>query len=160
VCLSNVLTRCPQHQLKLWLNQKELFMKSTQLIKCFGKPALTSAQAKKLVSKNLLLDDLKIIQREVGSEAEFHRSLKTKGINSQPLREKLWKALKRLTSSDSLFSSSSAYYSGPSPYKINFLFYCLLYQPAIFGAHQIAADFTSSVCRSWVGRSQYIKLKY
>lgn len=99
VCLSNVLTRCPQHQLKLWLDKKQLYMKSAQLIKCFGKPALTSAQAKKLVSKNLLLDDLKIIQREVGSEAEFHSSLKTKGINSQPLREKLWKALKRLASS-------------------------------------------------------------
>ncbi len=99
-CLSSLTVRCPSQQIKLWLEQKELFMQSTSLIKAFGKPALTSAQAKKLVSKNLLLDDIKAIFQEVG-EDEFHRALKERGINSRPLREKLAKALKRIVRSSS-----------------------------------------------------------
>ena len=92
-CLSSLSIRCPHQQVKLWMEQKQSFIRAANLIKAFGKPSLTSIQAKKLHSLGLNFEDLSKLYRETGARDAFQTALKDRGSNSKLLREKLGKAL-------------------------------------------------------------------
>ena len=92
-CLSSLTIRCPQQQVKLWMDQKESFLKAAVIIKAFGNPCLTTLQAKKLDSLGLTYEDLAKLLQETGGGETFHKALKDKGINSKLLREKLASSL-------------------------------------------------------------------
>lgn len=65
----------------------------TSLTTSLGKPAITAAQAKKLVSVGLSHSSLLKLHSEAKDENEFSKKLKTKGVNSKPLQAKLAKLL-------------------------------------------------------------------
>ena len=92
-CLSSLSIRCPHQQVKLWMDQKQSFTRAASLIKAFGKPSLTSLQAKKLYSLGLSFEDLSKLYRETGAGDAFQTALKDRGVNSKLLRGKLGKAL-------------------------------------------------------------------
>ena len=99
-CLTRIPIRSPTRQLDLWTKQKELFQRATALIKSLGKPSITSAQAKRLDSLKLGYGDLVKLRSECAGDEAFKKTLKEKGVNSKPLREKLVKLLPATLSVD------------------------------------------------------------
>lgn len=90
-------TRNPRQQLQMWKDQKSLHDRTTTLITSLGKPAITKPQAKKLDRLALTYKKLVDIYNEAEDEEIFFCTLKVKGVNSKPLRAKLWKLLTRRT---------------------------------------------------------------
>lgn len=88
-CLSELPIRSPLTQKKLWVDQKNLHLRTTRLVRSLGKPAVTSLQAKKLDSLGLGYDELLQLKSRSKGKESFLETLKDKGVNSKPLREKL-----------------------------------------------------------------------
>ena len=93
-CLSNLPTRFPHLQRKLWVDQKKSFMRASVLIRSLGKPTVTPAQAKRLDTLGLKFEDLLKLYQESADREAFLTTMKEKGIRSKPLREKIAKALR------------------------------------------------------------------
>jgi len=88
-CLSKLPLRSHNQQMKSWSTQKILHQKYTSLTTSLGKPAITAAQAKKLVSLGLSHSILKKLHTGAKNEEDFCKKLKVKGVNSKPLQSKL-----------------------------------------------------------------------
>ena len=73
----------------LWVQQKQQFSRTTSLVRCLGKPSITSAQAKRLDALGLNYADLTTMKSKSKSRDDFLASLIATGVNSKPLREKL-----------------------------------------------------------------------
>ena len=93
-CLSHLPIRTPSKQLKLWAGQKHLHQRTSTLITSLGgKPAVTSAQAKRLDSLGFSHQNLVELRSECGDDTTFCQTLKDRGVNSKPLQQKLVKCL-------------------------------------------------------------------
>ena len=92
-CLSKLPIRSPKTQNNLWIHQKRLFQRTSALIRSLGKPAVTSAQAKRLDDLGFGHADLVKLYSESKDRDVFMKVLKDKGVKSKPLREKLVKLL-------------------------------------------------------------------
>ena len=101
------------------MDQKESFFKAAVFIKAFGKPCLTTLQAKKLESLGLSYEDLTKLLQETGGGEAFHNALKDIGINSKLLREKLGSSLSSAIASIStaVLSSVELYFLEPALFK-------------------------------------------
>ena len=88
-CLSDLPIRSPSLQKDLWTQQKLIFSRTTALVKSLGKPSITSAQAKRLDELGFSYADLSRLKSQSKTRQVFLDSLKTTGVNSKPLREKL-----------------------------------------------------------------------
>lgn len=93
-CLSKLQPNPSSQQLKSWDKQKRLHHRTTSLISSLGKPSITAPQAKRIDTVGLSYAGLVKILSEAKGEEDFSSILKSKGINSKPLRAKLWKLLK------------------------------------------------------------------
>ena len=103
-CLNNLPIRSPYLQMKLWMKEKQSFVRARALIKVShilarfvdgGEPSLTPTQAKKLNALGLTFDDLFTLYLQSGTKEAFLAALKAKGIRGNLLGEKLVKALTR-----------------------------------------------------------------
>jgi len=92
-CLSHLHIRSLKQQMSIWVEQKRLYQRISNLIRSLGKPSVTSPQAKRLDALGLGLDELKKLRSESKDGEDFLKILKDKGVNSKPLREKLAKVL-------------------------------------------------------------------
>lgn len=92
-CLSKLQLRSPSQQLQFWTSQKTLYQQYTSLTKSLGKPVITAAQAKKLVSIGFSHTTLVKLYSEAKDGDDFSKSLKAKGVNSKALQVKLGKLL-------------------------------------------------------------------
>ena len=92
-CLSNLPTRSPHLQRKLWVDQKKSFMRASVLIRSLGKPTVTPTQAKDC-TLGLKFEDLYKLYRESADREAFLTTMKEKGIRSKLLMEKIAKALR------------------------------------------------------------------
>ena len=92
-CLAELPIRSANTQRRLWEKQKRLFQRSTALIRSLGKPAVTSNQAKRLDSLGFAYQDLVQLYSNSKDKEDFITTLKKRGVNSKPLREKLAKLL-------------------------------------------------------------------
>ena len=90
-CLSKLLIRSATNQGGLWVAMKRRYFRSAALIKELGKPAVTTAQAKRLDELGLDFQDLLKMNSESKTPEEFQTALKNRGVNSKPLREKIVK---------------------------------------------------------------------
>ncbi len=99
-CLDNLTIRSPRTEMKLWLQQKRAHTRITSLIRSLGKPSLTTGQAIRMDTLGLGVAELGEL-RDMHSKDDFLSSLKDKGVNSKVLREKILKALNKLTSTTS-----------------------------------------------------------
>lgn len=88
-CFSQLPIRPPKKQRSLWIAQKRAFQRSSTLIKSIGKPAVTTAQAKRLDDLGFAYEDLLKLRADSKDRDVFMQALKEKGVNSKPLREKL-----------------------------------------------------------------------
>lgn len=91
-CLSNLPIRSSKQQRSHWVEQKRLFQRTTALTKSLGKPSITSAQAKRLNVLGFTHEELQKLHSELDQPA-FLTVLKSRGVNSKPLRQKLAKLL-------------------------------------------------------------------
>lgn len=66
-------------------------MQYTSLTSSLGKPAITAAQAKKLVSVGFSHAGLVKLHSEAKDDEDFSQKLKAMGVNSKPLKVKLAK---------------------------------------------------------------------
>ncbi len=80
--------------MKLWAEQKSLHQRTTSLVNSLGKPSVTAPQAKRLDVLGLSYSALLSLRLESKKEEDLIATLKAKGVNSKPLREKLTKLLK------------------------------------------------------------------
>lgn len=74
-CLSKLPLRTPKTQRRLWIDQKRLFFRTTSLIKSLGKPAITTAQAKRLDVLGLGHEELVQLHKTFKSREEFFKVL-------------------------------------------------------------------------------------
>ena len=79
-CLSNLPTRSPHLQRKLWVDQKKSFMRASVLIRSLGKSTVTPTQAKRLDTLGLKFEDLLKLYRESADREAFLTTMKEKGI--------------------------------------------------------------------------------
>ena len=93
-CLSSIPTRSPKQQRCLWIEQKRHFQRITALSKSLGKPSITSAQANRLDSLGFSHEDLQKLRSELNA-TDFLKVLKSRGVNSKRLREKLLKLVRK-----------------------------------------------------------------
>ena len=91
-CPSSIPVRSPKQQTSLWLEQKRLFQRTTALTKSLGKPSITPLQAKRLDFLGFSYQELLRLRSELDAKV-FLEVLKTRGVKSKPLREKLLKLL-------------------------------------------------------------------
>ena len=75
-CLSSLSILSPQLHRKLWMEQKKAIRGATTLIKAFGKPTLTSAQAKRVEALSIKFEDLLNLYLESTTTEAFHTVLK------------------------------------------------------------------------------------
>jgi len=94
-CLSNLTIRTPDKQVSLWMKQKQAHFRSTTLLKSLGRKSITPAQAKRLDSLGLDLQEL-VRLRNSHSEEGLLQCLKEKGVRSEAVRNKLKTALEQL----------------------------------------------------------------
>ncbi len=92
-CLSNLDIRTPGKQMSLWAVQKRLHQRTNDLVRLLGKPSVTAPQAKRLDTLGYTYTDLVTLRKEFKDGEHFKEILKTRGVNSKPLREKLLKLL-------------------------------------------------------------------
>ncbi len=90
-CLSQLDIRHPSMQLRQWVQHKRAHTRKMVLTKGLGK-CITAAQATRLDTLGITLTDLKHVRDSTDKEG-FLKSLKTKGVRSQVLREKLQQAV-------------------------------------------------------------------
>ena len=81
-CLSNLPTRSPHLQRKLWVDQKKSFMRASVLIRSLGKP---TTQAKRLDTLGLKFENLLKLYRESADREAFLTTMKEKGIVAEVL---------------------------------------------------------------------------
>ena len=93
-CLQNLSFWSTAQQTNLWHKQKSLITRTAGLVKQFGKPAITSAQAKRLDALGFNFESLVKLAGQSSNGMEFMKKLKTRGVNSHPLRQKLANKLK------------------------------------------------------------------
>ena len=96
-CVSNLPTRSPHLQGKLWVDQKKYFMSASVLIRSLGKPTVTPTHAKRLDTLGLKFEYPLKLYRESADRKAFLTTMKEKGICRKPLRplrEKIAKALR------------------------------------------------------------------
>ena len=68
--------------MKLWIQQKRAYIRTTALVKAIGKPSLTAAQAKHLDVLGLRFNDLLKLHRDSGHIDEFVTAMKDRADQS------------------------------------------------------------------------------
>ena len=93
-CLSHIPVRSPKKQVKLWMEQRHLYQRTSSLITSLGgKPAVTAAQAKRLDSLGFSHASLVELRSVCEDDPTFCQSLRKRGVRSKPLQQKLVKCL-------------------------------------------------------------------
>ena len=112
-CLPKLDIRSPAKQMRLWIQQKRVHTRITDLVKALGMPSVTAAQARHLDTLGLGFQELLKLHKDISNPEEFLTNLKERGVRSKILREKLVKTLSSRPRSDILhrctMSSSSSY---------------------------------------------------
>ena len=81
--------------MRLWIQQKRVHTRITDLVKALGTPSVTAAEARRLDTLGLGFQELLKLHKDISNPEEFLTNLKERGVRSKILREKLVKTLQQ-----------------------------------------------------------------